>query len=107
MPTPHLPPKTDEEIAVPARIYQEPKSPTQSGQRRSGRWVLEFESKDRQRHDPVTGWIGSGDTQMQVRLTFPTLQAATAYATREGVDYEIRRGSETKLKLQAYADNFK
>jgi len=92
---------------VPARIYQEPKNPMQSGQGRSGRWVLEFESKDRQRHDPVTGWIGSADTQQQVRLTFPTMEAAVDYATREGITYEIRRGSERKLIIQAYADNFK
>ena len=90
-----------------ARIYQESKSPTQSGRGRSGRWVLEFESADRQRHDPTTGWIGSGDTQQQVRLAFPTLEAATTYATREGIVFEVRRGSESRLKLQAYADNFK
>lgn len=90
-----------------ARIYQESKNPMQSGRGRSGRWVLEFESADRQRHDPVTGWIGSGDTRQQVRLTFPTLEAATAYATREGLAFEVRRGSESRLKLQAYADNFR
>jgi hypothetical protein len=90
-----------------ARIYQEPRSPTQSGRGRTGRWVLEFESKDRQRHDPTTGWIGSADTQQQVKLTFPTLEAATGYAIREGLSYEVKRGSEARLRLQAYADNFK
>lgn len=90
-----------------ARIYQEPPSPTQSGRGRTGRWVLEFESRDRQRHDPTTGWIGSADTQQQVKLTFPTLEAATAYAMREGLTYDVKRGSATKLRLQAYADNFK
>lgn len=90
-----------------ARIYQEPPSPTQSGRGRTGRWVLEFESKDRQRHDPTTGWIGSADTQQQVKLTFATVDAATAYAARYNLDYEVKRGSEHRLRLQAYADNFK
>ena len=90
-----------------ARIYQEPRNPMQSGRGRAGRWVLEFESKDRQRHDPTTGWIGSADTQQQVKLTFPTLEAATDYAMREGLKYDVKRGSEAKLRLQAYADNFK
>jgi hypothetical protein len=79
----------------------------QSGRGRAGHWVLEFESADRQRHDPTTGWIGSGDTQQQVKLSFPTLEAAEAYAQREGIAYDIRRGSQRVLKLQAYADNFK
>jgi len=92
---------------VAARIYQQSKNPMQSGRGRRSLWVLEFEAADRQRHDPVTGWIGSGDTRQQVRLTFPTLEAATAYATREGLAFEVRRGSESRLKLQAYADNFR
>lgn len=90
-----------------ARIYQEPRSPTQSGRGRTGRWVLEFESEHRQRHDPTTGWIGSADTQQQVKLTFASLEAATAYAARYGLEYEVKRGNESKLRLQAYADNFK
>ena len=42
-----------------------------------------------------------------MRLTFPTLEAASAYATREGIAFEVRRSSERQLKLQAYADNFR
>lgn len=90
-----------------ARIFQEAKNPMQSGRGRAGTWVLEFDPADRQAHDPVTGWIGSADTQRQVRLTFPTLDAASAYATREGLAFEVRKGSERVLKLQAYADNFR
>ncbi len=90
-----------------ARIYQEAKNPMQSGRGRAGRWVLEFDAADKQRHDPVTGWIGSADTQKQVRLTFPTLDAATAYAERQGLAFEVRRIADRVLKLQAYADNFR
>lgn len=90
-----------------ARIYQKPKSATQSGRARVGQWVLEFEPAERKRHDPVTGWIGSGDTRRQVRLSFPSLEAAIDYAKREGIAYSIHKGSERKLKLQSYADNFR
>ena len=40
-------------------------------------------------------------------LTFPTLEAAQAYAAREGIDAHVVPASQPKLKLQAYADNFR
>jgi hypothetical protein len=42
-----------------------------------------------------------------VKLTFPTLEAAKAYADREGIHYHIVPAGQPKLKLQAYADNFR
>jgi hypothetical protein len=43
-----------------------------------------------------------------VRLTFPTLDAAQAYAIREGIDAHVLPPPPApKLKLQAYADNFR
>ena len=56
--------------------------------------------------DPLTGWAGSGDTREQIRLSFPTLDAAKAYCDREGVEYHVVPAQTRKLKLQAYADNF-
>jgi hypothetical protein len=90
-----------------ARIYQRTKNPMQSGRARAGDWVLEFESARAMRPDPLTGWTGGAETQEQVRLTFPTLAAAKAYAAREGIDAHIVPPAEPKLKLQAYADNFR
>lgn len=89
-----------------ARIYQRPKSSMSSGKHRTDRWVLEFEPAEAKRPDPLTGWAGSGDTRDQVRLGFPTREAATAYAEREGLAYTVIAAPEHKLKLQAYADNF-
>ena len=79
----------------------------QSGKARAGEWVLEFESDRRRRPDPLTGWSGGADPQEQVRLTFPTLDAARAYAERAGLDYHLVPPAESSLKLQAYADNFR
>ena len=90
-----------------ARIYQRSKNAMQSGKSRFGEWVLEFESARRKRPDPLTGWSGGADPQEQVRLTFPTVDAAKAYAERNGIDYHLVPPSEPNLKLQAYADNFR
>ena len=90
-----------------ARIFQRYKNAMQSGKARTDAWVLEFESSRRKRPDPLTGWSGGADSQAQVRLNFPTLEAAKAYAEREGVAYHVVPSTPVKLKLQSYADNFR
>ena len=90
-----------------ARIYQRPKNAMQSGRARTDRWVLEFEPAEAKRPDPLTGWAGSGDTREQVRLSFPTVEAAQAYAEREGLAFTVIPAPARTLKLQAYADNFR
>lgn len=90
-----------------ARIYQRPKNAMQSGRARTQTWVLEFEPSEAKQPDPLTGWAGSGDVRDQLRLTFPTLDAAQGYATREGISFHVVPAPERTLKLQAYADNFR
>lgn len=90
-----------------ARIYQTPKNAMQSGRALTGRWVLEFEPAEAKRADPLMGWAGSGDTREQVTLSFPTAEAAIAYAERCGIAHHVATAPERKLKLQAYADNFR
>ena len=90
-----------------ARIFQRPKSATQSGRAHTGEWVLVFERAEAKRHDPLTGWWGSGDTREQLELVFPTCAAAVAYAERAGLRCTIQPAAERRLKLQTYADNFR
>jgi hypothetical protein len=90
-----------------ARIFQEPKNAMQSGRARTRRWVLEFVPAEPRRADPLMGWAGSGDTQKQVNLTFPTLDAARAYADKEGIAAHVVPTPSRTLKLQSYADNFR
>ena len=90
-----------------ARIYQRPKNAMQSGRARTDGWILEFEPSEAQRADPLTGWAGSGDVANQLRLAFPTLEAATAYAEREGHAFHVVPAPQRTLKLQTYADNFR
>jgi ETC complex I subunit conserved region len=92
---------------MPARIVQLQKNAMQSGKAKAGIWVLEFESARRKVPDPLTGWAGGAETNEQVRLTFPTLAAAQAYAAKNGLDAHVVPAPQPKLKLQAYADNFR
>lgn len=61
----------------------------QGGRRRVAEWVLEFEPRARPFIEPLMGWTGSTDTLLQVRLRFPTREAAIAYADRQRVPYEV------------------
>ena len=90
-----------------ARIYKRPKSAMQSGRARTDEWVLDFVPAEAKRPDPLMGWSGSGDTRQQVRLTFPSSEAAQAYAEKYGITARVHTVPPKKLKLQAYADNFR
>lgn len=89
-----------------ARIFQRPKNAMQSGRGRR-EWVLEFAAEEARKADPLMGWAGSGDTQAQVQLTFPSLDAAIAYAETKGIKATFIPTPPKTLKLQAYADNFR
>ncbi len=90
-----------------ARIYQQPKSAMQSGKAKTDIWVLEFEQSEARKPDPLMGWTGSGDTQAQVKLNFPSKDAAKEYAAKHGIAARVHSTPAKTLKLQAYADNFK
>ena len=90
-----------------ARIYQRPKNAMQSGKALTDQWILEFASAEAKKPDPLMGWAGSGDTREQVRLTFATAEAAQAYAKKYGIDARVHPTPPKKLKIQAYADNFR
>src|ERR1035438_3101773 len=94
-----------ESVSMRARIYQPPKSAMQSG--RAGlEWELTYASDAPERADRLMGWIGGGDTQAQVRLTFPTKEEAVAYAERNGIAYDLEIPRERRVRTKAYADNF-
>ena len=79
----------------------------QSGRANARRWVLDFAPAEARRADPLMGWAGSSDTQAQVQLDFATREAALAYARRHGIDAAVHDPAPRRLKLQAYADNFR
>lgn len=52
-------------------------------------WVLAFERNRPQRIEPLMGWTSDNDPMVQVRLSFPSRDAAVAYAERQGLDYRV------------------
>jgi hypothetical protein len=53
------------------------------------------------------GWAGSSDTRRQLTLAFATLEAAKAYADKNGLSYHVVPAAARVLKIQTYADNFR
>ncbi len=92
---------------MPARIYQPPKNAMQSGRARSDGWVLEFVPAEAKKPDPLMGWAGSGDMNQQVLLSFVSAAEAEGYASKHGISARVFATPPRKLKIQAYADNFR
>jgi hypothetical protein len=90
-----------------ARITELDRKTTQSGKAGNGRWQIEFERQQPLRPDPLTGWNGSGDTRPQVRMTFASKEAAIAYCEKHALSYHIVPAAPVRMKIQAYADNFR
>ncbi|MEO7635784.1 MAG: NADH dehydrogenase ubiquinone Fe-S protein 4 [Sphingomicrobium sp.] len=90
-----------------ARISELERKTTQSGKAKAGTWLLEFEREQAMRPDPLTGWAGSSDTNPQVRLAFASKDAAIAYCDARGLAFHLVPAQPVRLKLQAYADNFR
>jgi len=91
-----------------ARIYQPAKTAMQSGRANARGWVLEFAPAEQRRIDPLMGWTGSGDTRRQVRLKFPTRDAAIDYATRHGIPHVVEEPKPRRpnVRPMGYAANF-
>jgi ETC complex I subunit-like protein len=94
-------------MAWRARIYQPAKSAMQSGYAGTEEWVLAFEPAAPRRLEPLLGWSGSVDTQAQVRLRFPSRDAAIAYAEANGLAYDLELARSRRVRPKAYADNFR
>ena len=90
-----------------ARIYRPARNAMQSGQGKSRQWVLVHEPAAPRDIDPLMGYTSSGDTRQQVRLSFDTLEAAEAYAQKNGLAYAVQPAHDATPKRQSYPDNFR
>ena len=88
-----------------ARIYQRPKNAMQSGKALLGEWLLEFAPAEAKRADPLMGWAGSGDTQGQVTLKFPSVAAAQAYADKHGIAAELHATPPRRSPIACWRAN--
>ena len=91
-----------------ARIFKTGKTAMQSGTARAGHWVLEFDSSESKKIDPLMGWTGSNNTQSQVKLTFDNKEAAAAYAEKHGFVYTVVESQRRKpiIRKNGYGENF-
>ncbi|WGV16352.1 ETC complex I subunit [Fuscovulum ytuae] len=91
-----------------ARIYQPAKTAMQSGTAKAKGWVLEFAPASAREVDPLMGWTSSDDTQAQVKLRFDTREAAEAYATSKGIEFEVIEPKARKpvIRARGYGENF-
>ncbi|MHB1102244.1 MAG: ETC complex I subunit [Devosia sp.] len=90
-----------------ARIYRPSPNAMQSGKGKSKHWVLVHEPATPREIEPLMGYTASGDTRTQVRLAFDTLEAAEAYARKNGIAYTVQPAHDTSVKHSSYPDNFR
>jgi hypothetical protein len=53
------------------------------------------------------GWTGDDDPFAQIRLNFPDLQSAVAFAERHGWPYRVEDPPPQRTHLLSYADRFR
>ena len=90
-----------------ARIFKPAKTAMQSGRAYTRAWLLEYEPALKKANDPLMGWVGSGDTPQQVRLSFETKEEAIAYCRRHKIDHEVFEPKERAVRPKSYASNFR
>jgi len=88
-----------------AKIYSPNKSAMQSGLNKTGKWILEFETKNPTKN-PLMGWESSSDTLSEVKLEFSSLELATNYAKKKKIIFEVIELKKRKTIKKSYTDNF-
>lgn len=89
------------------RIYKPTKSAMQSGRGKTKLWRIEPELETARVPEPLMGWVSSGDTLNQIRLSFESADAAVQYAEKAGWTYTLDEAQERKVTPRNYADSYK
>ena len=88
-----------------AKVYIPNKSAMQSGQGKSSKWILEFETND-PTTNPLMGWESSDDTLSELNLEFSSKDLVIEYAKKNKIEIEIIEPKKRKITKKSYADNF-
>ena len=91
---------------VPVRIYRPARAVTQSGPGRKD-WVLEFARTVPPRIEPLMGWTTGEDPFANLRLYFPNLKSAVAFAERHGWPYSVEEPPSHRVAPKSHVDRFK
>jgi len=89
-----------------ARIHKPARNAMQSGKANTHDWLLEYEPAEARFVEPLMGWTGSRTTLGQLCLSFPSKEAAIAFADKHGIPYEVEEPKPRVIPRRAYADNF-
>lgn len=89
-----------------AFIYKPSKTSMQMGRGETSVWVLEFEKQPRFYTEPIMGWRGSMEFLGQIRIKFKSLEQAVLYASRQGLEYSVRKPQEEIIAPKSYSENF-
>jgi hypothetical protein len=92
---------------IRARIFQPSKTSMQSGRAKTQEWMLEYMTATARRPEPLMGWVSSGDTLNQVKISFPTKEEAVAFADKKGFLYEVQEPQVRKTRPNNFAMNFR
>jgi hypothetical protein len=88
-----------------AVIYKPSRSAMTSGKARAREWKLRFEPRSPRYIEPLMGWTGNDDTLAQIELTFPSAEAAVAYARRHGLNYVVRGLAKAGANVRKMGDD--
>lgn len=89
-----------------ATIARREASVIQSGKSTNSAWRMSFAPTQPKTVDPLMGWAGTRDMMPEIILDFPSLEAAVAYAERQGLEYELFSGADTIPRQKSYAANY-
>jgi len=89
-----------------AKIYQPAKNAMQSGMGKGKTWLLEFIPETPYFVEGLMGWSGMSETSRELRLKFPSKEAAIAYAEKNKLEFEVFEPNKRVERAKAYADNF-
>lgn len=89
-------------------IYKQAKSATQSSERNSKFWKLEWDiiPKGNRWENDLIGYQGTSDYMHCTDLKFDTKEAAIRFAESQGWDYEVSKPHKRKFEVKQYAFNF-
>ena len=88
-----------------AKIYIPTKTAMQSGIGKTKKWLLEFETRDKN-YNSLMGWESSEDTLDQIKLEFDSKEKAITYAVKNNISYVVVEPKNKEFIIKSYADNF-
>jgi len=90
------------------KIFRPAKTAMSSGSANTKSWVLEFSPSAAREVDPLMGWTSSVDTQSQIKLSFPSKEAALEYAKSNGLQFIVLEPQKRRpnIRKRGYGENF-